>query len=1049
MTPASKFIRPLATSIALLLACGSAYPEVITDGRVGPATAITKAGNDFAIPDTLGTKMGGNLFHSFSALNLTAGESATFSGPGDVANVLARVTGGNPSSIDGTLRSTIPGANLFLINPKGIVFGPNAALDVSGAFTASSADYLKLADGGRFDASNPAGDSLTSAPVSAFGFLDSPGPITIGGSTLTANGFSVIGGNIDIGVQNLTPARITSNGGPVVLASTASRGEFAPDGSVIASAKPNTLGNITTNGQDGGTLRTVINASGTAGGAVSVNAGTFTTKNTRITSSTSGGGTGGDVSIRAARKIEIGKDSDIETLVAGPGTGGNVSLSSPRINIGNAETGLRARVRSTVLDTPAVTTATRGGNVRIRAGRLVVANSGSQITTSTFGKGKSGRVNVAAKNIEITGDLTSGTTGIFSNSNRTSTGTAEAGAAGGVKVKAGSLRITLGGAIRSDTVGDSNGGNVDVTADDIFIANYGTGVNVELLKKTGIFADTGILENGVSVLAGKGNGGNVSVTARNLTIVEGGLISTKTVGGGLGGNTNIKADHLRIARGKSGQFTGLAADSAVVPSKRGGNITVDADRLEVLAGGQISANTRSLSPGGSVIVRANEVTVSGRSTDQIRASSNISADTQLPGTSGIGGNVSVTTDVLRIFDGARISANTFGSGSGGNVTVVAREGLFAQGGSDLFTGVSATSQSPDQPGPGGNVRVAIQNLRLDGGGVIANTVGPGRGGDVLVESDTLNILRGGRIAADTEGLGTGGNISVIADDLFISGAGSERDTGIVSRSVATGPGGNGGTIEVTSGNAELRDGALVGASSTSSGDGGSVVFRARRLAMESGASIEASASGKGVAGSVRVEVSEPLVMRSGSNVSTTSEISDSGTVEVASASDIILEDSSITVRATQGNAGRIALFAPGTISLNNSTILAEAGLNGGDVFIDPQYVLLEDSRISANAILGAGGNINIITNVFLATESAVTASSEASVQGTVRIETLQGDISGALVTLGGTLVSTKTNLAERCAMRLEGDVSTFLLVGRGGVAPAPDEALPLLPLPKP
>src|SRR5919206_4348316 len=76
---------------------------VVTDGSVGPARSL--AGPNFAIGADLGRQIGGNLFHSFSRFNLATGESATFSGPGSVANILARVTGGSASSIDGTVRS--------------------------------------------------------------------------------------------------------------------------------------------------------------------------------------------------------------------------------------------------------------------------------------------------------------------------------------------------------------------------------------------------------------------------------------------------------------------------------------------------------------------------------------------------------------------------------------------------------------------------------------------------------------------------------------------------------------------------------------------------------------------------------------------------------------------------------------------------------------------------------------------------------------------------------------------------------------------------------
>jgi large exoprotein involved in heme utilization and adhesion len=81
------------------------------------------------------------------------------------------VTGGSPSTIDGTINCSIAGANFFFINPFGVMFGPNAQVNVSGAFAVTTADYVKLGNGGRFDARNPANDVLTAAPVTAFGFL--------------------------------------------------------------------------------------------------------------------------------------------------------------------------------------------------------------------------------------------------------------------------------------------------------------------------------------------------------------------------------------------------------------------------------------------------------------------------------------------------------------------------------------------------------------------------------------------------------------------------------------------------------------------------------------------------------------------------------------------------------------------------------------------------------------------------------------------------------------------------------------------------------------
>jgi filamentous hemagglutinin family protein len=128
------------TSLILALAVTTGNSQIVVDSKFGSPGPLT--GPNFSIPADLGRIHGNNLFHSFSQFNVNAGESATFTGPGNINNILARVTGGNASLIDGTLRSEIAGANLFLINPNGVVFGPNAVVDVSGSFAATTANYL-------------------------------------------------------------------------------------------------------------------------------------------------------------------------------------------------------------------------------------------------------------------------------------------------------------------------------------------------------------------------------------------------------------------------------------------------------------------------------------------------------------------------------------------------------------------------------------------------------------------------------------------------------------------------------------------------------------------------------------------------------------------------------------------------------------------------------------------------------------------------------------------------------------------------------------------
>src|SRR5262245_6885083 len=168
---------------------------VTTNGNVLTVTGGTRPGN------------GTNLFHSFGTFNVPNNNVANFLNDSGLStsNILGRVTGGNLSNIFGTIQTTGFGnANLFLMNPAGFLFGPNATVNVGGMVSFTSADYLRLGDGVRVKAiPNASADALLSvAPVAAFGFLGShPGAITVQGSHLAVaegTGISLVGGNITV-----------------------------------------------------------------------------------------------------------------------------------------------------------------------------------------------------------------------------------------------------------------------------------------------------------------------------------------------------------------------------------------------------------------------------------------------------------------------------------------------------------------------------------------------------------------------------------------------------------------------------------------------------------------------------------------------------------------------------------------------------------------------------------------------------------------------------------------------------------------------------------
>ncbi len=185
------------------------------DGTLGSAGKLSLPGPDYDIKAEYGKQAGANLFHSFQQFNIHSDESAIFSGPDSVQNIVSRVTGGSASWIDGKLGSDIPNADMYFLNPAGVMFGPDASLDLGGSFHVSTADYLRMEENDRFYAMPHANEVMSVAAPASFGFLDNDNaPITVEGrGEVTAQEFgdtsaglhvregrtvSLIGGNIEI-----------------------------------------------------------------------------------------------------------------------------------------------------------------------------------------------------------------------------------------------------------------------------------------------------------------------------------------------------------------------------------------------------------------------------------------------------------------------------------------------------------------------------------------------------------------------------------------------------------------------------------------------------------------------------------------------------------------------------------------------------------------------------------------------------------------------------------------------------------------------------------
>jgi len=868
---------------------------VVADGTFGPQGGI--AGPNYAITGNLGKQVGSNLFHSFSEFNIDKGQSATFSGPGSVHNVVGRVTGGGCSTIDGGINCSIQGANLYLVNPGGMVFGPNASLNVSGSFHASTADYLVLSDGGRFDAAHPENSLLTTAPPSAFGFLNEkpPADITIQGSFLTVpdgQTLSFIGGNLKI----TDGAILCTPGGQINLATAASAGEFGLTGSGITTDSFSRLGDLE-----------IINSSSTVsslyyqplngidGGSIYIRSGNFVMDNSSLMAESLGGRNGGSIDIRVIDKMSVQNGSRISTDFSSQ-TGGNMLLDigslylgdGSRISNDNYGSGTGGQLKITAGDEIAISGVARNsqggvfssglssnsydsgsaGSISLSTDSLSLT-SGGQINTNTFGTGSGGEINIVAKeNVSLSGfaenmDHSFTSSGIYSR-------TYGSGNAGNILMDVGSLAIKGGGRIDSSTRKGStgNGGQVNISAGNaISISGFARNSNGKVLS-------SGLSSNSW----GSGNAGNISLSTGSLSLTSGGWISADTHGSGAGGEVSITAKGNVLCSGfvenTDGTFTASGILSRTYGSGNAGNILMNVGSLTIEGGAKIDSSTQegSTGNGGNVNISAGDyISISGFGTSSIYGVYSSRLSTNSYG-SGNAGNISLSTGSLTLTGGGQINADTHGSGTGGDIDIVAKGNVslsgFAENTDHSFISSGIYSRTYGG-GNAGNILMDVGSLTIEGGGRIdsstrkgstgnggqvnisagnaisisgfarnsngkvlssglsSNSWGSGNAGNIYLSTGSLSLTNGGWISADTHGSGTGGEVSITAKgNVLLSGFVENKDgtftaSGILSRTYGSG---NAGNISMDVGSLAIEGGARIDSSTQegSTGDGGNV-----------------------------------------------------------------------------------------------------------------------------------------------------------------------------------------------------------------------------------
>ena len=764
-----------------------------TPGAGSLGTTVTTNGPTIQI--TGGTRPGGgtNLFHSFDQFNVASGDTAQFLNTTPsllTSNIVSRVTGGNPSSIFGTIDTMgYPGANLFLMNPAGIVFGPNATLNVGGSVTFTTADYLRLADAtgsnaGIFHADPIAVNLLTSAPITAFGFLGSnPSAVTVEGSTLQlplGQSLSLVGGNL-----NLKGAKLLTQSGHVHLASVASSGEILVG---TFDHAPNI------NGSSFGALGTVkvvegsvIDVSGEGGGGVFIRGGQLVLENskvaataenisldassilitngTEIATSTKTAANAGHVFIRASGNIQISSGSTVGSRSDDNARGhsGNVILSSSNGGI---------RFADAVVSTQAKETS-RGdaGRITIDApnGDILLSNQ-AFVFNSALGTGTLKGIRLTANNLhldgssQISGDnltpLTGESIDITLNGNLTLTGGSAIAtgtftqpnkpnlivASADLNIGASNIFVADHSLLYAGTTTDASGGTIRMNARNQILMTNGASISAESAGPGNagsilIAAGDGLHLMGRSSIttealpASSGNGGNIAILAKALSIESGGIISASTAG------TNPFSSGGSIAVSAADQVT-LTNGASITASSTGpadaGNIFLNAgQQLEVLDGSSITTQAAKAS-GGNIDIRA---------IDRIQFV-NSTISTSVLGDNGSGGNIFIDPKVV-ILQGSNVTAQAVG-GTGGQIKFV----------TPLFLADSASTVSAQsQRGPNGTVTIQSPTANLSGAvGQLASKTSPPQvllqnrcvalaGGEqstfILSGRDTLPIEPGG------------------------------------------------------------------------------------------------------------------------------------------------------------------------------------------------------------------------------------------------------------------------------------------------------------------
>ncbi len=598
--------------------------QISSDGTLPTNSNVVQDGNTFNI--TEGTQAGSNLFHSFKEFSVPTGFAAFFNNMADIQNIISRVTGSSISNIDGLIKAS--GTNLFLINPNGIIFGPNARLDISGSFLASTASSFKFLDNLEFSATNPQSAPLLSInlPI-GLQYGVNPGSILVQGdgqgisTTIEVQPnqtLALVGGDV-----SLEGATLRTAGGRIELGSVAGEG----------------LVSLTSTNK---------------GFSLSYDPGIQNYRDIKLSQEAvvdASGEGGGDIHIQG-RRISLTSGSLIEDSTLGTEAGGTLLVNGTE----SVElSGTSSEGYSTALSAQVYEGASgAGGNLVIKTGQLIVRD-GALISAETFGTGKGGNLTVTAESMQLIG--TSVAVDRFPSSLFTLSTPNATGDAGDLTINTRDLLVRDGARISAETFGAGKGGNLTITAESVQVI----GTSANLHKPSPSVLSTS------SDSDATGDAGNLTINTRDLLVRDGAQIKTTTFGAGEGGDLAVTAESVQLTgvsfngRINSGLFANTQG------AGNAGNLSITTQELLISKGGFASVEGRGGGAAGSLNITANSVRLDDKATIQANA------------LSGNGGNLNLNiADLLLMGHESEITTSAGTNqkpGNGGNIVINAPSGF--------------------------------------------------------------------------------------------------------------------------------------------------------------------------------------------------------------------------------------------------------------------------------------------------------------------------------------------------------------------------------------